>query len=215
MTSPSPPLVFQESLLDIARPDGPPLAPLGDVTRTELSHGAWVDILPGWISGSDEVFTRLVVSVAWYAERRPMYDRVVDVPRLLSWFDEDAELPHPVLETARHALSEHYRPELGEPFRTAGLCYYRDGRDSVAWHGDTVGRSRRDDTMVAIVSLGASRRLALRPRTGGASLGFAVGHGDLLVMGGSCQRTWEHAVPKTPRPVGPRISVQFRPRGVR
>jgi alkylated DNA repair dioxygenase AlkB len=96
------------------------------------------------------------------------------------------------------------------------MCYYRDGRDSVAWHGDTIGRSRTEDTMVAIVSFGEARRLLLRPRNGGAeAIGFALGHGDLLVMGGSCQRTWEHAVPKTAKPVGPRISVQFRPRGVR
>ena len=98
---------------------------------------------------------------------------------------------------------------------SAGLCLYRDGRDSVAWHGDTIGRGRTEDTMVAILSLGTPRPLLLRPRRGGASLRFEVGHGDLLVMGGSCQRAWEHAVPKTSQPVGPRISVQFRPRGVR
>ena len=76
--------------------------------------------------------------------------------------------------------------------------------------------------MVAIVSLGTPRALLLRPRrvkrdgeVGGPSLRFEVGHGDLLVMGGSCQRTWEHAVPKTTQAAGPRISVQFRPRGVR
>ena len=72
--------------------------------------------------------------------------------------------------------------------------------------------------MVAILSLGAPRAFLLRPRGGGRvgpSLRFEVGHGDLLVMGGSCQRTWEHAVPKTAQAVGPRISVQFRPRGVR
>ena len=68
---------------------------------------------------------------------------------------------------------------------------------------------------MAIVSLGAPRQLALRPRGGGPSRRVALGPGDLLVMGGSCQRTWDHAVPKTARPVGPRISVQFRPRGVR
>ena len=113
------------------------------------------------------------------------------------------------------AWNAHYGPELGEPFRTAGLCLYRDGRDSVAWHGDTIGRGKTEDTMVAIVSLGTPRPLMLRPRDGGTSLRFEVGHGDLLVMGGSCQRTWEHAVPKTSQPVGPRISVQFRPRGVR
>ena len=85
----------------------------------------------------------------------------------------------------------------------------------MAWHGDTIGRGSREDTIVAIVSLGATRRLALRPATGGPSLPFDLAHGDLLVMGGSCQRTWQHAVPKTARPVGPRISVQFRARGVR
>jgi alkylated DNA repair dioxygenase AlkB len=144
-----------------------------------------------------------------------MYDREVDVPRLLCFYDEGEPLPDPVLDQARAALSSRYLAELGEPFRTAGLCYYRDGRDSVAWHGDRIGRGRREDTMVAIVSLGAARPLLLRPRGGGSSLRFSVGHGDLLVMGGSCQRTWEHAIAKTTRPVGPRISVQFRPRGVR
>ncbi len=114
------------------------------------------------------------------------------------------------------ALDAHYSPELGEPFRTAGLCLYRDGRDSVAWHGDTIGRGSTEDTAVAIVSLGSPRALLLRPRGGGGStLRYEVGHGDLIVMGGSAQRTWEHAVPKTARPTGPRISVQFRPRGVR
>ena len=145
-----------------------------------------------------------------------MYDRVVAVPRLLCFYGEDAALPDQALTAARAALNAHYGPELGEPFRTAGLCLYRDGRDSVAWHGDTIGRGRTEDTMVAILSLGTPRPLLVRPRGGGSRpLRFEVGHGDLLVMGGSCQRTWEHAVPKTAQPVGARISVQFRPRGVR
>jgi alkylated DNA repair dioxygenase AlkB len=143
-----------------------------------------------------------------------MYDRVVAVPRLLAWYGEDAALPHPLLTEARTALNHHYEAELGEPFRTAGLCYYRNGQDSVAWHGDTKGRGSTEDTMVAILSIGAPRTLLLRPRTGGPPLKHALGHGDLLVMGGSCQRTWEHAIPKTTKPVGPRISIQFRPQGV-
>lgn len=185
------------------------------VGRTELSRGAWVDARPGWVHGSDELFDRLVRDVPWRAERRQMYDRVVDVPRLVCWYGEGDELPDPLLAEARDALSAHYRVELGEPFVTAGLCFYRDGRDSVAWHGDTIGRSRYEDTMVAILSVGAPRTLALRPRGGGAeTLRYPLGHGDLLVMGGSCQRTWEHAILKTARPTGPRISIQFRPRGV-
>jgi alkylated DNA repair dioxygenase AlkB len=204
----------QESLLDVA--EEPVLGPLaGAVRRVPLARGAWVDLRPGWLAGSGAVFGALVETVPWRAERRHMYDRVVDVPRLLCFYGEDAPLPHPALAAARDALSAHYRAELGEPFRTAGLCLYRDGRDSVAWHGDTTGRGSREDTMVAILSLGAPRALLLRPRGGGASLRYEIGHGDLLVMGGSCQRTWEHAVPKTARAVGPRISVQFRPQGVR
>jgi alkylated DNA repair dioxygenase AlkB len=207
----------QESLLDVC--EEPALGPLGgSVRRTRLARGAWVDLRPGWLTGSGAVFERLSEGagiVPWRAEKRQMYDKVVTVPRLLCFYGEDAPLPDPVLTAAREALNAHYGPELGEPFRTAGLCLYRDGRDSVAWHGDTIGRGRCEDTMVAILSLGAARPLLLRPRGGGTSRRFEVGHGDLLVMGGSCQRTWEHAVPKTSQPVGPRISVQFRPRGVR
>jgi len=201
---------------DDGDPAGPALRPLSGVARTVLTHGAWVDVLPGWVTGSDELFLDLVERVPWREERRRMYERVVEVPRLLSWFGEQDPLPDRLLTEARDRLSAHYAAELGEPFRTAGLCYYRDGRDSVAWHGDTIGRSSTEDTMVAIVSFGAPRRLALRPRDGvGGTLSFTLGHGDLIVMGGSCQRSWEHAVPKTAQAVGPRISVQFRPRGVR
>ena len=186
----------------------------GRVARTHLSHGAWVDTLPGWFAGADDLFAELLDAVPWRAERRPMYDQVVDVPRLLHTYGIGDPLPHPALTEARDALSAHYRPELGEPFVTAGFCFYRDGADSVAWHGDNIGRGRSQDTMVAIVSFGSPRKLQLRPAGGQVELSRALGHGDLLVMGGSCQRTWEHAVPKTARPVGPRISVQFRPRNV-
>jgi alkylated DNA repair dioxygenase AlkB len=191
------------------------LGSLAGVRRRELGRGAWVDVLPGWLAGSEELFTRLVEQVPWHAEQRRMYDRVVSVPRLLCFYGSDEPLPDPLLTEARALLSEHYSAELGEPFRTAGLCYYRDGRDSVAWHGDTIGRGSTEDTMVAILSLGTPRHLALRPRGGGPSLRYPLGHGDLIVMGGSCQRTWEHAIPKTGKGVGPRISLQFRPRGVR
>jgi alkylated DNA repair dioxygenase AlkB len=208
---------FQPSLLDAALDDGGHVgvAPLaGRVQRKQLSRGAWIDVLPGWMAGADEVFAELVEVVPWRAERRPMYDNVVDVPRLLHTYGVGEQLPHSALEQARDALNEHYLGELGEPFVTAGCCYYRDGRDSVAWHGDNIGRGRSHDTMVAIVSFGTPRKLQLRPLGGHTEVSHALGHGDLIVMGGSCQRTWEHAVPKTARPVGPRISVQFRPRNV-
>jgi alkylated DNA repair dioxygenase AlkB len=183
--------------------------------RVVLGDGAWVDVRPGWVAGAGPLYDRLSRRVPWRAERRRMYDRVVDVPRLLSFYDEGQPLPDPLLGEMRDALNAAYGHELGEPFATVGLCLYRDGADSVAWHGDTIGRGATHDTMVAIVSLGAPRRFLLRRRGGGPARRIAPGPGDLLVMGGSCQRTWEHAVPKCARATGPRISVQFRPRGVR
>ncbi|MFI2609262.1 alpha-ketoglutarate-dependent dioxygenase AlkB [Kitasatospora sp. NPDC018619] len=206
---------LQPSLFDDTDHGGIRLGPLDGLRRQQLGDGAWLDLLPGWLHGADALFEQLVATVPWRAERRAMYERTVDVPRLLASYPAHAEPPHPVLGLARAALSDHYARELGEPFRTLGLCYYRDGRDSVAWHGDRIGRGAREDTMVAILSVGEPRTLALRPRSGGpTAVRHPLGHGDLVVMGGSCQRTWEHAVPKTARPVGPRISIQFRPHGV-
>ncbi|MGC4935804.1 alpha-ketoglutarate-dependent dioxygenase AlkB [Gordonia sp. DT30] len=207
---------MQGSIFDFAESAGsdPAIGGLqSQITRRELSDGAWVDLRPGWISGSQTLFDALHDNAAWRAERRRMYDRVVDVPRLVATYRANATLPDPLLVQARSALTQHYRGELPEGFSTAGLCLYRDGTDSVAWHGDRFGRGATHDTMVAILSLGAPRPLTLRPRGGGPSLRFVLGSGDLLVMGGSCQRTWEHAVPKCAG-VGARISVQFRPPGV-
>ncbi|WP_395104660.1 alpha-ketoglutarate-dependent dioxygenase AlkB [Actinomadura sp. SCN-SB] len=205
---------LQGSLLDSWDEAGP--RELGhSVQRTQLTDGAWIDLRPNWIAGADALFERLLDVVPWRAESRRMYDRVVDVPRLLAFYDEEATLPDPLLDQAKQALNAHYSAELGEPFRTVGLCLYRDGRDSVAWHGDTLGRGAKEDTMVAIISVGAPRPLLLRPRSGGPTLRYDLGHGDLIVMGGSCQRTWEHSIPKSTKATGPRISIQYRPLNVR
>src|SRR6185437_10649343 len=206
---------LQASLFD-AMGDEPRFAALDEtLCRQQLTDGAWIDTRPGWLTGATGLFDELCRTVPWRAERRQMYDRVVDVPRLTCFIGEGQPLPHPALTEALAILNDRYTAELGEPLRTAGLCLYRDGRDSVAWHGDDQGRGRREDTMVEILSLGSPRALLLRPKGGGNAIRQTLGQGDLLVMGGSCQRTWEHAVPKTARSVGPRISVQFRPRGVR
>jgi len=142
-----------------------------------------------------------------------MYDRVVPEPRLTHrWRLDDGPAPPAELCEMAGLLSVRY----GVAFTQVGVNLYRDGADSVAWHGDRIGRGSTEDTMVAIISVGAPRALLLRPRGGGGqTLRYALGLGDLIVMGGSCQRTWEHAVPKTTKPIGPRISIQFRPRGVR
>lgn len=184
--------------------------------RRQLGNGAFIDIRSGWLAGGGDLLDALLSTVPWRTERRAMYDRVVDVPRLVSFYDLTIDdPPHPQLIRLRRRLNDIYAGELGEPFTTVGLCCYRNGSDSVAWHGDTAGRGGYADTMVAIVSLGATRVFAMRPRAGGPSLRMPLTHGDLLVMGGSCQRTWEHAVPKTSAPAGPRVSIQFRARDVR
>src|SRR5881397_2618312 len=108
-----PALAFQASLLDCA--PSVEVGALGDtVQRRHLTGGAWIDVRPRWIAGADTLFERLHDTVPWHAERRPMYDRVVDVPRLLSFFDEDDPLPDPALIEAKRALDEHYEGELGE-----------------------------------------------------------------------------------------------------
>jgi alkylated DNA repair dioxygenase AlkB len=178
-------------------------AELRGLRRCVLDAQAWIDQLPGWLEGHQALFEALRETTRWRHQRRRMYERIVDVPRLVASLPEDGP-GHPVLELAAAALSGHY----GRPLDRVSLAYYRDGRDSVAWHGDRLGRLV-DDTVVAILSVGAPRRFLLRPAAGGPARSFELGWGDLLVMGGRCQRTWRHSVPKAAL-AGPRISVQFR-----
>jgi len=174
--------------------------------RTELAHGAWFVRVPGWLAGDQTLLDALSASTTWHASERPMYERIVAVPRLTASLPKDGP-GHPVLATVRAAL----RDRFDQRFDRIGLALYRDGRDSVAPHGDMVAREMQESVM-AIVSLGARRRFLLSPVDGGGSVSFDFGEGDLLVMGGTIQRTWRHGVPKTNRPVGPRLSVMFRPR---
>jgi alkylated DNA repair dioxygenase AlkB len=203
-------LVVQPSLFGSVGELG--VAELGAaVERRPLSEGAWIDLRRGFITAGDELFDALASTVPWHEEQVHMYDSTVRVPRLLARYAQGEALPHPVLDEARAALNAQYGKELGEPFVSAGMCLYRDGSDSVAWHGDRIARESRRDTMVAILSLGATRPFGLRPKAGGPGLRLQVGHGDLLVMGGSCQRTWLHGIPKVANCLGARISIQFRP----
>jgi len=134
-----------------------------------------------------------------------MYDRVVPEPRLTHrWRLDDGPAPPAELCEMAGLLSVRY----GVAFTQVGVNLYRDGADSVAWHGDRVAREL-PEAVVALVSLGAVRPFRLRPAGGGSSVAYLPGPGDLLVMGGSCQRTWQHCVPKT-RAAAPRISIQFR-----
>jgi alkylated DNA repair dioxygenase AlkB len=176
---------------------------LARLCRMPLDKGAWLDHLPGWLEGHAAVLETLLSTMRWRSQRRRMYERVVDVPRLVASLPDDGP-GHPILYKVAEALSNHY----GRLLPDISLAAYRDGRDSVAFHGDRLG-IRRANAIVAIVSLGSPRRFLLRRAGGGPSHAFNLGGGDLLVMGGTCQLTWEHAVPKVAH-AGLRISVQFR-----
>ena len=178
--------------------------------RIPLDATSWVDLDRGWLCGADTLLAAVVPAVAWRQGRRRMYDRVLDDPRLSRWYQATEALPHPALDAVRAALAARYRV----PFGAVGLNYYRDGRDSVAFHRDRELR-HLDDTLVAILTVGAARPFLIRPRAGGPSRDLRPGSGDLLVMGGHAQADWEHSVPKVAHANGPRMSVQFRPIGVR
>jgi len=179
----------------------------GGLRRIELAHGAWIDTAPGWLHGAAAVFDDLIANVAWRHGRRLMYGQFVDEPRLHAWSREavaDCHVARPVIDRMANLLSRRY----GVVLSSVGLNYYRGGADSVAWHGDRIARELTQST-VAIVSVGGHRPFRLRSREGGPTTELLVGGGDLLVMGGSCQRTWFHSVPKV-REAPPRISITFR-----
>ena len=174
--------------------------------REHLAGDAWLDIAPGWLQGHQSLFDSLLASTRFRSERRLMYERVVEVPRLYAVLGEDGPIPA-LVNAMQRALSERYQ----EQFTRISLGYYRTGQDSVAFHGDRIARTL-PNALVATVSVGAARRFLMRPVSGGRSLAFTLGQGDLLVMGGSCQRTWQHAIPKTNRvDAEPRIAIMFRP----
>lgn len=197
-------LAWQPSLFGT---DGPaPDRSFVGCRRCDLDAESWLDHAPGWLAGSDLLFNDLVATAPWRQRRRPMYERVVDEPRLTAWWstaDSVEGLPAVVREIDG-LLAARY----GVEFDSVGCNLYRDGRDSVAWHGDTV-RKTLARPLVAILSLGEPRRFLLRPRGGGDSLAYHLGRGDLLVMGGRSQHDWEHCVPKR-KVAGARLSVTFR-----
>jgi alkylated DNA repair dioxygenase AlkB len=178
------------------------------LTRIHLDQTSWVDHAPGWVAGSDVLFEQVIERCDWRQRSRRIYDGRVEEPRLTdAWSADSGDPLEPViLEEIRLVLSATY----DRTFDSIGFNLYRHGRDSVAWHGDSIPPSIRDP-IVALVSLGEPRRFLLRPKGGGASRTFALGRGDLLVTGGRTQRTWEHSVPKVAR-AGPRISLGYRHR---
>jgi alkylated DNA repair dioxygenase AlkB len=153
-------------------------------------------------------FAELRSGVKWRAERRMMYDREVDVPRLMSHFRLDPApgfTPAAILDAARRVIDS-----TGVPFNSVGLNLYRDGRDSVAPHHDHLNEIRKGFP-IALVSLGATRRMTIRAKAPPRRvIHIDLESGSLLVMDYATQLHYTHGVPKTTEPVGERISLAFR-----
>jgi len=201
----SPDLIWQPSLL-MAYEETSFDPSFSGLSRIQLDAESWMDHASGWIRGSDRLFELVLEGRPWQQGTRHMYDQRVREPRLTApWtLDSGEPLEPPFLEQIRVALSKRY----GREFDSVGFNLYRDGRDSVAWHGDRIAKEI-EDPIVALVSFGEPRKFLLRPKGGGGSRTFHLGQGDLLVTGGKTQRAWDHSVPKVAR-AGPRISLAYR-----
>jgi len=197
-------LSWQPTLFDALEPDID--RRFSRLERIELDDESWVDHAPGWVQSPDGLFQQVVEQREWGQRSRHMHDSKVLEPRLTSQWSRESNRPlvPALIETMRGVVSERY----GIVFDSVGFNLYRDGKDSVAWHGDHIDKEIQRP-IVVLVSLGQPRRFLLRPKGGGKSRMFSLGGGDLLVTGGLTQRTWEHSVPKVAK-AGPRISVAFR-----
>ena len=174
--------------------------------RIALDRACWIEHIPNWLGRPEAVFAELMRKAPWLQRDRWMYTRTVIEPRLTADYPDVADVPLDVLRAMAVALSEHY----GGRYRSLWVNLYRDQHDSTAWHGDNIGRIQAE-SIVPVLTLGASRRFLIRPTVGGRTLTFRPVSGDLIVMGGRAQRDWRHCVPKESTPSGPRISINFAP----
>ncbi|MEY2424621.1 MAG: hypothetical protein QOI61_193 [Actinomycetota bacterium] len=193
------------------------LSAAAPVERLQLDDTSWVDVARGWLQGADELFDTLLNGVAWQGSRIFRYEKWIDERRLGSFWSRGRPLPHPALAAIHKTLQRSYQAT----FDGFGMIQYRNAGDGQAFHRDTDMRWL-DDTVIAILTLGAKRPWLLRPRAvrnelgavdglRGATHDLSPGNGDLIVMGGACQANWEHSVPYLNKlGVGIRISLQWR-----
>ncbi len=190
--------------------------------RTDLGEGAWFEHRPGFVTDDAALLSRLAETLPLRAETLRILGRDVATPRLTAWHGDpgctyrysgrDFE-PHP-FTPALLDLRGRLHAALGVDFNTVLANLYRDGRDSMGWHADDepeLGPAAPDDVLIASISLGATRRFLVRHRRRATERHtLLLAGGDLLVMGGTMQRKWQHAVPKTAVPTGPRLNLTFR-----
>jgi len=173
--------------------------------RVALDAHSWVDVVPGWMSGSGILLERLTRAVPWRQHDRTIFDQTFREPRLTAQYRSLHQVPEQALLDAARALSRHY----GVEYDNLWLNLYRNGQDSTAWHRDRFS-CRRPECIVPVLTLGATRRFLIKPRRGGNSVTFKPGSGDLIIMGGRSQEDWVHSVPKDPKIIELRVSINFQ-----
>ena len=178
----------------------------GTLERQQLDATSWVDVGRGWLVDPAELYDTLAAALPWQQATIWTYDHRRPEPRLSAACRPGVRAPHPAVTEIHKALRRHYGVELAG----VGLSWYRDGRDAMGAHRDTDLR-HCEETLIAILTLGARRPWTLTPRGSRAPLlDLAPGPGDLIVMGGRAQADWLHGVPPAPRVRDGRMSLQWR-----
>jgi alkylated DNA repair dioxygenase AlkB len=197
-----------DAVVDDSEPDSEPAVDpqFHGVERIELDATSWVEHVPGWLSGDAALMRLLMAGAPWEQRSRWMYTRLVQEPRLTAEYPVIREAPHPVLHRIADALSAHY----GVAYSRLWMNWYRDHQDGTGWHADRPV-NKLDEAVIPVLSLGATRRFLIKPDAGGRSTALVVRGGDLVVMGGRCQKDHKHSVPKQRTPAGPRLSLNFSP----
>lgn len=172
--------------------------------RVHLDATSWIDHVPGWLSRDDLLMETLASVAGWERRSRWMFTKRVEEPRLTAEYRQLREAPVPMLIAIGSALSKRY----DAVYDSAWLNLYRNHDDSTGWHADRPA-DKREQAIVPVLSLGETRRFLIRRKAGGSSTSFTAVGGDLIVMGGRCQKDWVHCVPKESRAAGMRISVNF------
>jgi alkylated DNA repair dioxygenase AlkB len=179
-------------------------ASFGTRERFDLDEHSWIDHVHGWLDGDIELMESLLTAATWEHRRRWMYTRMVDEPRLTAEYPTVDDVPVPAVRYVAAILGRRY----GVAYRRVWMNWYRSEGDGTGWHADKPAADLAE-AVIPVLSLGATRRFLIRPKNGGRSTAFVAHGGDLVVMGGRCQRDWVHMVPKQPQPAGPRVSLNF------
>lgn len=184
----------QQSLLGEVEEDRP--------LHVALDDTSWIKHIPHWYLDSGELMSELLRAADWKQRNRWMYDKMVAEPRLTVGYKME-DVPIPEIRAIASSLSERF----SVPYDSVWMNFYHNEDDSTSWHADRP--CLRDECIVPILSLGAPRRFLIRRKTGGRSLSLVVKHGDLIVMGGHCQKNWAHCVPKEKIHSEARVSINF------